>query len=30
MSHLLVAVVLDEREQAYWDYTAPVSFELKK
>ena len=30
MSHLLVAVVLDERGQAYWDCTAPVSFELKK
>ena len=27
MSHLLVAVVLDERGEAYWDCTAPVSFE---
>ena len=30
MSHLLVAVEIDERGQAYWDCTAPVSFELKK
>jgi len=30
MSHLLVAAVLDERGEAYWDFTAPVSFELKK
>jgi len=30
MSHLLVAAVLDERGEAYWDCTAPVSFELKK
>ena len=29
MSHLLVAAVLDERGQAYWDCTAPVS-ELKE
>ena len=29
MSHLLVAAVLDERVKAYWDCTAPVSFELK-
>ena len=29
MSHLLVAAVLDERGQAYWDCTAPVSFVLK-
>ena len=27
MSHLLVAIVLDERGQAYCDCTAPVSFE---
>ena len=32
MSHqdLLVAVVLDERGEAYWDCTATVNFELKK
>jgi len=30
MSHLLVAAVLDERGKAYWDCTAPVSFELKE